>query len=63
MEVDTIFGMELSAVMIWLGIAVVLGVVEAATVGLITICFVFGAIIAAIAAQYPVYRIELTARG
>jgi len=52
LEVDKIFEMELSPVMIWLGIAVLLGIIEAATVGLITIWFVFGAIMAAIAAQF-----------
>lgn len=47
----TIFGITLSAAIIWLIIAAVCGVIEAATMGLTTIWFTGGAIMASIVAM------------
>ncbi|MCO7123656.1 NfeD family protein [Ihubacter massiliensis] len=47
----TIFGITLSAAVIWLIIAAVCGIIEAATMGLTTIWFTGGAIIASIVAM------------
>lgn len=47
----TIFGITLSAAVIWLIIAAVSGIIEAATMGLTTIWFTGGAIIASIVAM------------
>lgn len=47
----TIFGFTLSAAIIWLILAIVFGIVEAATMGLTTIWFTGGAIIASIMAM------------
>ena len=47
----TIFGVTLSAAIIWLIIAAVCGLIEAATMGLTTIWFTGGAIIASVVAM------------